>query len=319
MGWSDEMNTLYGRKIPFLFVLDFDLNNPLVLPLDKIEPEKILFKINHLGNSESQTISGVTSIRSFPESFTDFEKKFQRVKDEISKGNSYLLNLCLKTPVKLSHSLKEIFHLSRARYKLWLKDSFTLFSPESFVQIRAGGISCYPMKGTLEKRDENSIRQLQNNPKEAAEHATITDLLRNDLGKVSDHVKVKKYRYIEEIPAGSKILLQASSAIEGRISDPFKDRPGDIFRELLPAGSITGAPKKRTVEIIKETENFDREWFTGVFGIFDGRQIDSAVMIRFIEQNGNSFFYKSGAGITFMSDAEQEYQEIMQKIYVPIH
>jgi len=87
---------------------------------------------------------------------------------------------------------------------------------------------------------------------------------------------------------------------------------------LLPAGSITGAPKNKTVEIIRSTETYERGFYTGVFGVFDGCNMDSAVMIRFIERTPEGYVYKSGGGITAFSKVEDEYNEILEKIYVPI-
>ena len=94
---------------------------------------------------------------------------------------------------------------------------------------------------------------------------------------------------------------------------------GEILFKLLPAGSITGAPKKKTMEIIAEAEGYDRGFYTGVMGYFDGKQLDSAVMIRFLEQTQQGLLFKSGGGITSQSVAENEYEELKQKIYVPIY
>ena len=87
---------------------------------------------------------------------------------------------------------------------------------------------------------------------------------------------------------------------------------------MLPAGSICGAPKKKTVEIIKAAENYDRGYYTGVFGHFDGKNLDSCVLIRYIENQNGQLVYKSGGGITFMSEADKEYEEMLKKVYVPI-
>ena len=87
---------------------------------------------------------------------------------------------------------------------------------------------------------------------------------------------------------------------------------------MLPAGSITGAPKQKTVKIIRETEGYDRGYYTGVFGIFDGRDLDSCVLIRFIENIEGQLVYKSGGGITFQSDPWKEYNEMIKKVYVPV-
>ena len=214
---------------------------------------------------------------------------------------------------------EKIFYQSKAPYKLYVKDRFVLFSPESFVKIRGDKIYTYPMKGTMIKESENSEQELLENKKESAEHATITDLLRNDLSKVASNVKVDKYRYVEEIETPEKTILQVSSKISGTLLPEFRSSLGDVFMKLLPAGSITGAPKLKTVEIIKDVETYNRGFYTGVFGYFDGENLDSAVMIRFIEKEGEKYFYKSGGGITFMSEAKKEYQELIDKIYVPIH
>jgi para-aminobenzoate synthetase component 1 len=144
--------------------------------------------------------------------------------------------------------------------------------------------------------------------------------LRNDLSRVSHEVKVKKYRYIDEIKSGNKHLLQVSSEITAQLAPDYKNYIGDIMYSLLPAGSVSGAPKKKTVEIISKIENYDRGYYTGVFGHYDGKgNLDSGVMIRFIERKKDGLYYKSGGGITFMSSAPSEYQELIDKIYVPIY
>ena len=83
---------------------------------------------------------------------------------------------------------------------------------------------------------------------------------------------------------------------------------------------MTGAPKKKTVEIIREAETYDRGYYTGVTGFFDGKNLDSAVIIRFVEQlPDGSLVFKSGGGITFKSDIESEYEEMIHKVYVPVY
>ena len=86
---------------------------------------------------------------------------------------------------------------------------------------------------------------------------------------------------------------------------------------MLPAGSIFGAPKEKSWEIINEAETYDRGYYTGIAGFFDGKTFDSCVLIRFIENIDNQYFYKSGGGITVDSKPEAEYDEVQQKIYIP--
>ncbi len=316
-----ELMNKYSRgKKAFLFILDFDLANPIILPAKKINKEKIKFFLNGFSNSpfpanQKKNIAITTS----PVKFKTFHKKFSSIQKEIQHGNSYLLNLTFKTKINHNSRLSEIFHQSFAPYKLYLKDRFVVFSPESFIKIKNGKIYTYPMKGTAIKENPESAQKLLDDPKESAEHATITDLLRNDLSKVAKNVKVNRYRYIDEINTGGKTILQVSSEISGDLFPEYCNNFGDLFQKILPAGSVTGAPKKKTVEIIKATENYNRGFYTGVFGYFNGESLDSAVMIRYIEKEGDEYFYKSGGGITSMSDAKKEYRELIDKIYVPVH
>ena len=150
-----------------------------------------------------------------------------------------------------------------------------------------------------------------------AEHVMIVDLMRNDLGIIGKNIKVVSFRDVEKIKAGEKELLQVSSKITATLSTNWKNNIGDILNKLLPAGSITGTPKKSTVNIINEVENFERDFYTGVFGVFDGKSLRSGVMIRFIEKENEKLYYKSGGGITIDSDTKSEYEELIDKIYLP--
>ena len=237
----------------------------------------------------------------------------------ISKGYTYLLNLTCATPIKINLTLKEIFYLSEAKYKLYYKNKFVVFSPEIFIQISNGQISSYPMKGTIDASIVNAEQIILNDKKEIAEHYTIVDLIRNDLSMVSKKVRVEKFRYIEKINTNNKNLLQVSSKIVGDIDENYYANIGNIIFNLLPAGSICGAPKKKTVEKILHIEDYKRGFYTGIFGIFDGFNLDSCVMIRYIEREKNKLVFKSGGGITQFSKAINEYNEMIDKIYVPIY
>ena len=106
-------------------------------------------------------------------------------------------------------------------------------------------------RGGDEKTDRKLTEALLADPKEAAEHATITDLIRNDLSRFATEVTVTRYRYLDELHTHRGPLLQMSSEIRGRLPEDYPSRLGDLFFSLLPAGSITGAPKPRTVQIIR--------------------------------------------------------------------
>ena len=212
----------------------------------------------------------------------------------------------------------DLYHAANARYRLWMKDKLVCFSPETFVKIAQGEISSYPMKGTAEDLSPSSAEQLLANEKEAAEHATIVDLIRNDLSMVAYDVHVERYRYVERLNTHRGPLLQTSSEIRGRLMPHLMQRPGDVIFSQLPAGSITGAPKKKTVEVIAEAENYHRDFYTGVMGRWDNSELDSAVMIRFIDQCHGKLFFKAGGGITAKSNWKDEYHEVIEKVYAPI-
>lgn len=313
--WGEE------RK-PFFFMIDFDGTSCLVLPLDEIRPEELLYDFNGVTNwveKDPQPLPPLTWVPR-PEEYACYRQSFDYVFAQLHAGNSFLTNLTVATPVRTNWSLRQIFQAAKAPYRLWVKDRFVVFSPEIFVQVADGQIRSFPMKGTMDARIPDARERLRQDPKERAEHATITDLIRNDLSQVADRVTVERYAYVEEIITHRGPLLQMSSEISGCLTEEYRHRLGRMLFELLPAGSITGAPKKKTVEIIRTAEHYERGFYTGVMGIFDGERMDSAVMIRFVEQLADgTMCYKSGGGITFQSDPEKEYQEVIQKIYVPVY
>ena len=201
---------------------------------------------------------------------------------------------------------------------LWEEEGFLVFSPESFVEIENNTIRTFPMKGTIAAYQPNALQCLLDDAKEQDEHATVVDLLRNDLSQVAKQVEVEQFRYAQKIETPNGQLWQTSSIIKGFLPEDWHEQIGTLFRCLLPAGSICGAPKRRTVEIIRKVEGSPRGYYTGVFGWYDGEILKSGVMIRFLRKNGKNYFYHSGVGVTHQSLAEREYSELKEKIYVPI-
>jgi len=317
--YINKLNNWGKSRTPFLFIIDFELKKPLVYPLSQL-PENILFDIPGFCNcnpTESLTDKHA-KIKKFPISFDHYQRSFNLVKSELNYGNTYLLNLTMPTKIESNISLNEIFKYSSARFRLKFKDEFVCFSPEIFVRIKDGEISSYPMKGTIDARIDHAADKIIQSNKEFSEHNTIVDLIRNDLSMVAKRVRVKRFRYIDKIVTNESELLQVSSEITGKLADDYADHIGDLIFKLLPAGSVSGAPKQKTLEIIKEAELIDRGYYTGIFGIFDGNILESAVMIRFIEQIEKQLIYRSGGGITALSEAQSEYQELIDKVYVPI-
>ncbi len=317
--FTDQLNEWGQKQVPFLFLIDFELEKPRVWRLDQVNSDEILFSLNGFSNASGNcTVSKDIQMDSFPISFEEYKSKFDFVHERLSYGDSFLVNLTVKSQVKIDTSLHDLFYLSNAKYKWLLQNEFLCFSPETFVQIKERKIFSYPMKGTIDASFPDAEKILLGNKKELAEHITIVDLIRNDLSRVATNVAIKRFRYVEEIKSMDKRLLQVSSEIAGDLPANYAERLGSIMVSLLPAGSISGAPKPKTIEIIQKVERENRGYYTGVFGYFDGKNLDSGVAIRYIEQAEGNTFYRSGGGITSQSNAHDEYEEMIQKIYVPV-
>jgi len=309
----DSLNALGKQRKPFLFISDFLAQNIEIIPLDELDSSDIEFCIDEDYTYKKHT----QQFKKTPIKFDSYKKKFDKVIEHIKSGDTYLLNLTAPSEVESDLTLNQIYNYANAHYKLRYKDQFVCFSPEKFIRIKDSTIHTYPMKGTIDASIEDAEYKILHNEKEMAEHTMVVDLLRNDLSIVAKDVRVEKFRYVQKIDSGKKELLQVSSHISGKVGNNWHEKIGDILSSLLPAGSISGTPKKSTLEIIKDTEEYDRGFFSGIFGVYDGESFDSGVMIRFIEKTNNGYVYKSGGGITLDSDALLEYNELLDKVYFP--
>ena len=316
----DLMNQFGKTRSPFLFLISFSGEGNIVLPEDEASRRGFNLDMPGLVNHKLGTVQGeAISFTKLPVDRDRYSEAFSLVKDQILYGNSFLLNLTFPTRVKSNYSLEQIFRGSKAPFKLYLEDELVVFSPERFVRIEGNTITSNPMKGTIDANIPGAQARLISDEKEDAEHNTIVDLIRNDLSIVASEVKVERFKYIDRIRTHQGELLQMSSEISGILPNDFHSRLGTVLFSLLPAGSISGAPKKRTVEIIRKAEAYDRGYYTGIFGHWDGSRLDSAVAIRYIEKDGEKLIFKSGGGITFQSSCEHEYDEMVNKVYVPIY
>ncbi|WP_353661926.1 aminodeoxychorismate synthase component I [Hydrogenimonas sp. SS33] len=321
-----EISRLAARGTPFLFIVSYDKSDIIVRPLNDLRGIRFFIKnMPGIGNRKPGTgeqnfplPTSHFSLRKKPVPFSQYKKAFDRVIEEIRAGNTYLLNLTFPTPVETDLTLEKIYDVANAPFKLLVPERFVCFTPEPFIRIENGTISTYPMKGTIDAALPDAEAKILADEKEMAEHVMVVDLLRNDLGIVGSNVRVERFRYIDKIVTSDKTLLQVSSRITARLTPDWPRRLGEILDRMLPAGSITGTPKKRTCEIIGSVESHDRGFFTGIFGVFDGSNLQSAVMIRYIEKGEKGLVYKSGGGITIDSDARAEYEEMIDKVYLPL-
>lgn len=314
-----EMNRLGKGNQAFLAIIPFDKSEVHLSKLENISKKDCEYAFPALTNSEFTGKPKIPEQLNFtPPDKQAFHKAFQLVKKHINQGDSYLCNLSFEVPLNNPLSLATIFHQSHAKYKLRYKDEFVCFSPEIFVRINDNIASTYPMKGTIDATVKEAKMTLLKDEKEIAEHYTITDLLRNDLSRIAEQVRVEDFRYIDEIKSSQQNILQTSTKISGTCKANWQSEIGDMLDKMLPAGSISGAPKQKTIEIINQAETHHRGFYTGVACLFDGYNLDSFVMIRMIVKRKGKFYYKTGGGITSMSEEHKEYQELIQKIYVPV-
>ncbi len=316
----DKLNKMGRDNEKFLFIISFDRSKIFASNLKNLN-NKILYKLDNWSNCKDVDMDALGRkfiFEKFPTGYSEYKKSIDQVKNQIKAGNTYLLNLTFPTPIYTNMKLGKIFRYSKAKYKLYLKNRFVCFSPEKFIEIEKNTVAAYPMKGTIDASVPNARESILSDEKEKAEHTMITDLMRNDLNKIAKNVKVENFRYIDKIKAGNRELLQISSKISGILDSDWRRRLGNILAEITPAGSITGTPKKKTVSIIKKIERYERGFYTGIFGVCKGDILRSAVMIRFIEKEDAGLIYKSGGGITLDSDPAKEYEELLEKIYIPI-
>ena len=314
------MNEAGARRQPFLFGVDFELSEGFFV-LDPLGQQEILFEVGGVSNSPMREgISGVLSEKMFsmnPMAYEVYREKFAVVREGVARGDSFLLNLTVATGLDTNWTLEEIFHRAQSPYRLLVPGRFVCFSPEIFVRMDEGMISSYPMKGTIDASVPDAERVILEDYKERSEHNTIVDLIRNDLNRVAERVDVKRFRYIDRLRVSRGEILQVSSEVTGRLTGDYYSRLGEIVFGMLPAGSISGAPKPSTLRIITQAERERRGFYTGVFGYFDGKKLDSAVMIRYIEVRDGRYYFRSGGGITINSDCRAEYEEVLAKVYLP--
>lgn len=305
---------------PCFFLLDFELEEGHCY-LDPIHQPtgEIFFDFPAGKTPDPEGKNGAIELSLQPEGLERYSQRFSIIQQGLQQGDSFLANLTLKTPISTTAGLEDIYLSSYATYRILLPGRFVSFSPECFITLRGEELSTHPMKGTIDASLPHAADLLRSDYKEGCEHHTIVDLMRNDLNQVALGVRVKRFKYLSALHTSRGELLQMSSEITGQV-----DRSAETFDiaqlllPLLPAGSISGAPKARTLELIREAEGEKRGFYTGIAGYFDGKDLDTAVLIRYVEQTpSGSYSYRSGGGITIHSQCEAEYHECLQKIYIP--
>lgn len=258
--------------------------------------------------------------------FESYQERHERLRAYIEAGDIYQANLTLRftAPCPAGFSLAALYarlrRLSPAPFAAYLQTGafgLACASPERFLRLKPdGAVETRPIKGTAARRataqaDRDAAAALQANPKERAENLMITDLLRNDLGQVCKigSVRVPELWSVESYAQAHHLV----SAVTGQLREGLD--AFDLLAATLPGGSITGAPKRRAMQIIDELEEGPRGAYCGALAWigFDGA-MDSAIIIRTITKAADRLYAQSGGGITWDSIAKQEYDEAMVKI-----
>jgi anthranilate synthase component 1 len=246
----------------------------------------------------------------------------KRVKEYIMAGDVFQavpsLRLELKPDVPPLDIYRALRRVNPSPYMYFLRmNDLTILgtSPEMLVQVNGHNLEYRPIAGTRKRgRDEaEDLRlehELRNDEKERAEHVMLVDLGRNDIGRVSEFgtVKVRDLMFVERYSH----VMHLVSAVEGKLRQDLS--PVDAFAACFPAGTLTGAPKVRAMEIIEEVEPVRRGIYGGsvLYADFAGN-LDSCIVIRTMLVKGNKAYVQAGAGIVADSVPESEYQECLNK------
>ncbi len=255
----------------------------------------------------------------------DYFHTLTQLKQRIKQGDTYETNFCLEffsETVTLNplHLFKEINKVSKPPFAVFFKHQ-NLFlisaSPERFVRKEGLKVITQPIKGTAKRgkntlEDEKLKSELRQNPKERSENIMIVDLVRNDLSKTASKgsVKVEELAEIYTFPSVHQMISTVTSIVNKDVS------PVQILESLFPMGSMTGAPKKSTMQIIEDLESTKRGVYSGAFGYFTPHSdFDFNVVIRSVLYNNSNQYlsFSVGGAITSQSNAEQEYQECLLK------
>jgi aminodeoxychorismate synthase component I len=250
-------------------------------------------------------------------------EKVDAIKEYIAAGDIYQVNLTQKFSAPVSgesawgiyETLREVTPAPLSSYIKLNGREVLSSSPETFLKFDNGRVETRPIKGTRPRyddpaADQRSAFELRTSEKEVAELVMITDLERNDLGKVCvfGSVQVESMLKLEKYAQ----VYHLVSTVAGQLDDGASQV--QALSACFPGGSITGAPKKRAMEIIEELEEVPRGLYTGAMGYlgFNG-QSQFNIAIRTLVRDGNEMHYHVGAGIVADSDAEAEYEETLQK------
>lgn len=252
-----------------------------------------------------------------------FFEDIDKIKNYIKAGDTYQVNYTVKGTFSFSGSYSAFFRRllfnQSAKYSAFINNNDNIIislSPELFFNVSGRMILSRPMKGTIRrginhKSDKFLANELIASEKNKAENVMIVDLIRNDLGRICEYGSVKVPELFQ--PEKYESLFQMVSEVEGKLRK--KTKMLEILQNIFPCGSVTGAPKIRTMEIINEIEKEKRGIYTGSIGLITPKEIKMNVAIRTITINKNTSdgVMGLGSGIVWDSNPQSEYEEVLLK------
>jgi len=252
----------------------------------------------------------------------EYHRSVEKIRTYIENGDTYQVNFTDRFEFTHSGDFRELYRSLRQKQHVPFSallntgtQQILSFSPELFFRLENGVITVKPMKGTVKRRrigeeDRQLAEWLKNDEKNRSENLMIVDLLRNDIGRIceSGTVQVSEMYAVERY----ETVLQMTSTVRGTVKNDVTSY--EVFRALFPCGSVTGAPKIRTMQIIREMEQHDRWVYCGAIGFIapEGRSVFS-VAIRTVTMNGASGTMGVGSGIVHDSDPSAEFEECRLK------
>jgi para-aminobenzoate synthetase component 1 len=288
------------------------------LLLEGSGPEHNCPEHNHITDSFT-----LTSAFAPTSSQADHIRSVERIKDYIRAGDCYQVNLAQHFSAGYTGDTWHAYQQLRralpspfSAYLEWQGNAVMSLSPERFLKSSMGQVETKPIKGTMKRgetveADNNNAVELINSAKNRAENLMIVDLLRNDLGKSCEpgSIRVPKLFALESFANVHHLV----STITGTLAKG--ESPFSLLEGAFPGGSITGAPKKRAMEIIEELEGCQRSLYCGSVGyVSTTGRMDTNIAIRTLLADGNALHCWGGGGIVAESDPQAEYQESLDKI-----
>jgi anthranilate synthase component I len=311
-----------------------------VVAINHVKDELYLFEHNYVTDDEPEPVSNLEQIAALITSrnytaysfsatgaetsnFTDaqFRSVIQTGKDHCQRGDVFQLVLSRRfsrpfqgDEFNVYRALRSLnpspylFYFDYGNYKLFGS------SPESQIVVKKQRATIYPIAGTFRRTgndaaDAELAQKLYDDPKESAEHVMLVDLARNDLSRNCDVVELDTFKEIQYYSH----VIHLVSKVTGLLSEGVD--PLQIVAETFPAGTLSGAPKHRAMQLIERYETVPRNFYAGCIGYmgFDG-EFNQAIMIRTFLSKSNTLYYQAGAGIVAKSVVESELQEVHNKL-----